>query len=84
MLFEKLFDPLGVEEKEGTIIEGFKRFDGDIIFEKQKQLTKGDYTLFGCEVRGYEIHHGQSAQLSAQTKNCYGTFVHGLLESNEL
>ena len=82
MLFEKLLDPLGVEEKVDTTIEGFKRFEGDIIFKKQKQLRKGDYTLFGCHVRGYEIHHGQSDQLSTQTRNCYGTFVHGLLESN--
>ena len=82
MLFERLLDPLGIEENAGTTIEGFNRFDGEITFEKQKELCKGNYTIFGCDVRGYEIHHGQTEHLSAQTHNCYGTFVHGLLESN--
>lgn len=84
MMFESLCDPLGIEEEPGTEVQGFGRFSGTIRFTGEKTVKKSDYTLFDCPVKGYEIHNGHADELSRQKKRLYGTFVHGLLESNLL
>ncbi len=82
MMFESLCDPLGIEEDASTEVKGFERFRGSIHFTQDKTVKKADYTLFDCPVKGYEIHNGQVDLLSQQEGRLYGTFVHGLLDSN--
>lgn len=82
MMFETLADPLGVEEAAGTTVKGFGRFAGEVRFVAEKTVKKADYTLFDCPLSGYEIHNGRVDALSAQEGKLYGTFVHGLLESD--
>ena len=81
MLHERILDPEGVESDRASL-EGIGRIKGDVVFKKQKIVTKGSYTLFGCEIEGYEIHNGYAVKIAVETKNCYGTFVHGLFDSD--
>ena len=82
MMFETLEERLGIEEKAETSMQGFSHFQGAVTFEQEKVLKKGAYQLFGCPVEGYEIHHGKAPHLFLQNAQAYGTFVHGLLESD--
>jgi len=71
MMFEKLDDE-----------EGLGLIDDVIVFQKEKVLHKGTYTLFGLELEGFEIHHGISKKypLFFEMK---GTFVHALFDNND-
>ncbi|MGB5964935.1 MAG: cobyric acid synthase CobQ, partial [Sulfurimonadaceae bacterium] len=82
MMFETLCDPLGIEEDADTEVKGFGRFRGEVHFVGEKTVKKTDYTLFDCPVKGYEIHNGHVDLLSQQEGRLYGTFVHGLLDSD--
>ena len=83
MLFEKLLDPNSVES---TIKEcdGLGRLKGSVVFDKEKHLQKGWYNLFGVMTKGYEIHNAQAKKRAKRKKNVYGTFVHGIFESDEV
>ena len=83
MMFEKILDPFGVESNH-TQIEGLARLKGEVVFQKEKILQKGCYNLFGVMTEGYEIHNGTSKKRAKTKKNIYGTFVHGLFESDAL
>ncbi|WP_434580753.1 cobyric acid synthase [Sulfurimonas sp. NW15] len=81
MLFEQILDPEHIEsEKEVT--QGFGRFKGDVVFQKEKIVQKGCYNLQGIMVEGYEIHNAVAKKRAKKKKNLYGTFVHGLFESD--
>ena len=56
--------------------------DDVIVFHKEKVLKKGEYSIFGKTVRGFEIHHGVSMKypLWYAKDHIKGTFVHGLFE----
>ena len=83
MLFEELDDSAGVES-EGVTLKGFSRFKGRVTFQTNKVVTKGCYNLFGTMCAGYEIHNGITKKRAKSKKNLYGTFVHGLFESDAL
>ncbi len=83
MLFEELDDSAGVES-EGVTLKGFSRFKGRVTFQTNKVVTKGCYNLFGTMCEGYEIHNGITKKRAKSKKNLYGTFVHGLFESDAL
>ena len=82
MMFESLSDPEGIEAEAGTVVRGFGRLAGEVLFEKEKTVAKGTYDLFGVQVEGYEIHHGQCGRIAAEGERLYGTFVHGLFDSD--
>jgi adenosylcobyric acid synthase len=82
MLFEKIRDPEGIEAEAGCAESGLGRFAGEVLFEAEKRVAKGRYELFGCDVEGYEIHHGAGVPLWLETEKLYGTFVHGLFDSD--
>ena len=82
MMFDALEDAFGIEEDAGTSVLGLGHFNGTLSFKKEKKLQKGNYRLFGCEVNGYEIHHGSAPHLFMHQEHIYGTFVHGLLDSD--
>ena len=81
MMFERLLDPFCVESQTKQTV-GFARLKGDVIFQKEKIVQKGCYNLFGIMVDGYEIHNGVAKKRCKMTKNLYGTFIHGLFESD--
>ncbi len=82
MMFERILDPEGIEEQPGSVAEGFGWLKGDILFEKEKRVAKGCYDLFGLEIEGYEIHHGHSSEIGMEKERFFGTFVHGLFDSD--
>jgi len=83
MMFERILDPLHIES-EVKEIEGFARFDGDVVFKEKKVLKKENYEIFDCNVAGYEIHNAIAKKRHKKHKNLYGTFVHGLFESDAI
>lgn len=82
MMFENILDPWHVETDKKRV-KGFARFKGNVVFEKKKIVKKGNYTLFNCKVDGYEIHNAVTKKIAKKKKNIYGTFVHGLFDSDE-
>ncbi len=82
MMFERILDPDGIEENTGSVIDGLGLLKGDIVFEKEKTITKGSYELFGLSLEGYEIHHGQSEHLGMAKEKFYGTFLHALFDND--
>jgi len=82
MMFEKILDPLGVESEEKEV-KGFGRFKGEVVFQNTKLIKKGSYNIFDCIVDGYEIHNGVTKKKCKSSKNLYGTFIHGLFDSDE-
>jgi len=83
MMFKRLLDPDAIESSH-KIVEGFARFKGDVTFTKEKIVKNGCYNLFGVMTDGYEIHNGITKKRAKKKKNLYGTFVHGLFESDDL
>ncbi len=83
MMFEKILDPFNIESEYKEVI-GFARLKGEVIFQKEKIVQKGCYNLFGTMVDGYEIHNGTTKKRAKKKKNIYGTFVHGLFDSDAL
>ena len=81
MMFERLLDKKNIESDEKEV-SGFGRFRGDIVFKKKKIVKKGSYNLFGIMVDGYEIHNGTAKKRAKQKENLYGTFIHGLFDSD--
>lgn len=86
MIFENLFDKYALENEEPLQEEGFGFIDDDIVFEKEKVLNKSLYEIFGCNIKGFEIHHGQSKKypLSFESSKIKGTFVHGIFENDNI
>ncbi len=83
MMFERILDPLHVESQIEEI-EGFARFEGDVVFKEKKVLKKENYEIFDCNVEGYEIHNAVTKKRHKKHKNLYGTFVHGFFESDAI
>jgi adenosylcobyric acid synthase len=83
MMFEEILDPLGIES-DVPRIEGFGRFKGSVVFEQEKIVQKGCYNLWGVMAQGYEIHNATTKKRAKKKKNLYGTFIHGIFESDAL
>ena len=83
MMFETLLDPDHVESEAG-FTKGLGRLKGVVQFQKEKIVQKGEYNLFGVMVKGYEIHNGVTKKRAKSKRNFYGSFVHGLFESDAL
>lgn len=81
MMFERLLDPEKVESSL-TEVKGFGRFKGDVIFQAEKVVKKGCYNLFGVMGDAYEIHNGTTKKKAKVKKNIYGTFLHGIFDSD--
>lgn len=82
MMFERILDPKKIESDSVETL-GFARLKGEVIFAKKKIVKKGTYNLFNCIVDGYEIHNGITNKKAKKKKNLYGTFIHGLFDSDE-
>ena len=82
MMFNEIIDEGCVETAEPSREKALGFIDDVIVFQKEKVLKKGEYSIFGKTVRGFEIHHGVSGKypLSYEKDHIKGTFVHGLFE----
>ncbi|MFY9142916.1 cobyric acid synthase [Sulfuricurvum sp.] len=82
MMFREILDEGCVETAEPSRENALGFIDDVIVFQKEKVLKKGEYSIFGKTVRGFEIHHGVSTKypLSYEKDHIKGTFVHGLFE----
>ncbi|RXJ53772.1 cobyric acid synthase [Candidatus Marinarcus aquaticus] len=84
MLCVTLKDPYAIENETATEERGLGLIDDEVIFEQEKILKKSLYSLFGCSLEGFEIHHGvlQKYGLVYESKQINATFVHGLFDNN--
>jgi len=82
MMFDEIIDEGCVETARPSREKALGFIDDVIVFQKEKVLTKGEYNVFGCALRGFEIHHGVSVKhpLWYERDHIKGTFVHGLFE----
>ena len=85
MMFNLLIDSHGIENQTKSMEEGLGFIDDIIDFCEKKILKKQEYELFGCNLRGFEIHHGisQYYPLYFHKGNIKGSFVHGVFDDNE-
>lgn len=81
MMFESIKDPQQTESKIQNI-DGFGRFKGEVVFQKEKIVKNGCYNLFGVMGNGYEIHNGIAKKNAKKKKNLYGTFIHGIFDND--
>lgn len=82
MMFNEIIDEECIETAEPSREKALGFIDDVIVFQKEKVLTKGEYSIFGKTINGFEIHHGVSGKypLSYEKEHIKGTFVHGLFE----
>ena len=82
MMFRQISDLDAIEATAPTIEKGLGFINDEIVFQKEKVLKQGYYTLFNKTIKGFEIHHGVSQKypLSFEKGNVRGTFVHGIFE----
>ena len=81
MMFENILDEEQIESQ-NKLVRGLGRFKGSVTFQKEKILKKGCYNQQGVMVQAYEIHNGVAKKRSKKKKNLYGTFLHGIFESD--
>ncbi len=81
MMFERLIDEKSVESDEKEV-SGFGRFRGEVLFKKKKIVKKGSYNIANIMVNGYEIHNGTTKKRYKESENLFGTFIHGLFDSD--
>jgi len=83
MLFEEIIDEEAIESEEACHVKGIALIQGAVRFQSEKLVKSGDYEVFGIQLQGYEIHHGMAERLYVEDEDLYGTFVHGLFDSDE-
>jgi len=85
MMFKQIIDQDAIEAEQPTTIDGLGFIDDNIIFKRDKIVKRGEYHLFGKDIKGFEIHHGISKKypLFYEKKSIKGTFVHGLFDDKE-
>jgi adenosylcobyric acid synthase len=85
MLFEKIVDIDSIESSLSEAI-GFGFIDDEIFFQREKELKRGTYNIFGIDIEGFEIHNGISKKypISFQRGDVFGTHIHSLFDSESL
>ena len=83
MMFEYIVDADAIESSDKKT-KALSLLKGKVEFKKEKVVKKGIYEIFGSKIQGYEIHNGLAKDIYKQKKNCYGTFIHGLFDNDEI
>jgi adenosylcobyric acid synthase len=85
MLCETLNDSEGLESDSPSFETGFGFIADTVTYQQPKILKRGVYSIFGLNVKGYEIHCGQLARypLFYESEKISGTHVHGIFDNNE-
>ena len=99
MLCNTIEDPLAVESCSGRI-QGLGLLDADTTMatEKSLRLVQARHMVSGLPVKGYEIHHGQTAGndispsvirddgavigLASADGGIWGTYLHGIFDDD--
>ncbi len=84
MMFDVLKDHEGIENDEKTTEKGFGLIPSEITYSRTKKLKRSIYSLFGHELKAYEIHCGQckNYELGYQKGQVQGSHLHGLFEND--
>lgn len=85
MLCETLNDSEGLESDAPSFETGFGLIADTVTYQQPKILKRGEYSAFGFNVKGYEIHCGQLARypLFYESEKISGTHIHGIFDNNE-
>ncbi|QFR48293.1 cobyric acid synthase [Sulfurimonas lithotrophica] len=83
MMSQYIFDYEAVETNK-VMTKGLGIFKGSVEFKKKKIVKKSKYKIFDIKIKGYEIHNGVCKDIYKQKKSCYGTFIHGLFDNDEI
>ncbi len=85
MMFNNIIDNEAIEVEKPSTIKGLGLIDDDIVFQKEKIVKNDTYSIFGKNIKGFEIHHGISKKypLSYEKGLIKGTFVHGLFDDEK-
>ncbi|MDD5167261.1 MAG: cobyric acid synthase, partial [Syntrophales bacterium] len=99
ILGSRIADPYGIESG-GRTLTGLRLLAVDTTMEPEKTLRSvmGRHVASGITVRGYEIHHGQTAGaglipsliredgdvigLRSEDGLCWGTYLHGIFDDD--
>ena len=98
LLGDTISDPHHIESN-GDSVQGLALLHFDTVLEKEKTLVlkSGVHVLSGCEIRGYEIHHGisrgqgdplvqfssgESAGMVSENGQIWGSYVHGIFDAD--
>ncbi len=81
MMYENILDEEQIESQ-NRVVNGLGRFKGSVTFQKEKIVKKGCYNQQGIMVQAYEIHNAIAKKRSKKKKHLYGTFLHGIFESD--
>ncbi len=84
MMFDVLKDHEGVENDEKTSEKGLGLIPSEITYSHTKKLKRSIYSLFGYELKAYEIHCGQceNYELGYRKGSVQGSHLHGLFEND--
>jgi len=82
MMFKNILDFKNIESLH-VRVKGFGLFKDDVSFKKRKIVKKARYKIFGCDIDGYEIHNARAKKIAMKKGGIYGTFVHGLFDSDK-
>jgi adenosylcobyric acid synthase len=100
ILGREIADPFGIESTTGRTLDGLRLLPVRTELAREKTLTRtaARHIISGCEVSGYEIHHGRTSGgdlaplirredgegigVGTETGLLWGTYLHGVFDAD--